>query len=138
MEKKLIKLIKDSGSYFKKDYDEQNEKIMLDEEARAWYQENMGIQNDDFFMKFYNFVGTPPLGNGTPILPLDEIFENSYIKENFIVIAEDELSISVYIKESGEIINYDFLYSHEDLDSLKNENKRWSCFYDFLKEFYDL
>lgn len=133
-------MIIENGSYFKKDYDEKTNTVRLDNDAKDWYMSQMGIKSsDETFMKFYNLVGTPPLGNGIQLLAMDEIFEDEHIKDEFIIIGDDELGMLLYIKATGEINQYEFQNdSIESLDDLKNKIKSWDNFKLFIHEYYEI
>lgn len=141
LDPKIMNIVLNTGSYYKSNFDIQKKTILLDDKTFDWFLNTLNIQNDrTLFIEFYSFVANPPIGNGSYLLPLDEIIDNEYFTSRLILLGDDELGLLVYEIETDRVYCYAFdaeLESSYYLQELRdNYTQKWNSFEEFLADYY--
>lgn len=136
LDNKIIELIMKDGSYYKKDFKEETKEVLITENIKSWFFENLGIKNKKSdFISFYTLVASPPLGKSVLLSPLDEIEEDENFTEEYILLGNDELGSILYDKNTDEVFEFDIDIDLENID-INLAISKWKSFKEFLEEFY--
>lgn len=138
----VIKTIRQDGSFYKDEFDFENNQSKTTDEVKDWFVQHYNIENrDSAFIEFYNLVASPPVGNGPDLFDLEQINEakESFGRDSSLLIASGDTGSYVYHIPSDMVYEYDFMvHSYDDLEGGVKPCTVWDNFSVFLDAYYAL
>ena len=145
---KVINKILEIGFYFDDEFDYDKNEVILSNESRKWFKNNLGIMDlDSAFIDFYSFSvgGCGTRNNADCLLTLEQIIENyknpfwgdkyPNIEKRYLQLSSIEGEYSYfYDKETDALYGVDW----GEMDDFMNGNLKplFTSFYDFLEWYY--
>ncbi|SSC08997.1 hypothetical protein [bacterium endosymbiont of Bathymodiolus sp. 5 South] len=148
LSQKIINKILETGFYFDDEFDFEKNKIVLTQESREWFRDNLGLKYlNSAFVDFYSFCsgGCGPNDNADCLYGLEEICEDykqSFHADDYPNITDRYLQISsiegegsyFYDKKTDAVYDVDW----GDMDDFMAGRLKpiFTSFYDFLEWYY--
>ncbi len=159
LSQKVIDAILKSGFYFEDEFDFDKNEVVLTEQSKQWFKDNLGVEHlDSAFVEFYSFA-IGGMGQGEELYNLEQIMDDLK-QQNWLNLFDDEMTIRIKAKypDAGKRylqftsiegqgsyfydVQTDYVYDvnwGEEEAMITGELKPWfKSFYDFLEWYYDV
>ncbi len=150
LSKKVIDKILESGLYFNDEFDSDKKELLLTQESRKWFEDNLAIKNlDSAFVDYYSFAvgGCGSNSKADCLFTLQQVIESaknpfhrkySQIGKRYLQLSSIEGEYSYfYDNETDYLYGIDWSEMEDFFVKGKLKAPLFTSFYDFLEWYYN-